>query len=567
LIIKKIIEVQKNIYERLDSNGQPVGFNGYKLKLSPEAAKLLDAEEKQNRILAKSAEQAIFKEFLRKKTTGVAKIAGLIRIIKSGEKLFNFITNKNGAFFRNFYKNGFTLRDLKIYAHHKLPKDNYGKFDELGINRIIDSLIDQNKLIVASTTDQAKKSLKFFINLDYKAKKEDFELLSSKVEIVENYSQAKLEEAENLPIEFEEIKRQDKEEIRKKIDFLGLVRTYVKDFKNDFTNCRCIFHHDKTPSLSISCAKGKFHCFGCGAMGDEFEFLRLVQGKSLKEVINEYRDDTPSEANIILMDPAFNKLPQSKENPLILKKKKDYIDRVLNKKSNDCSKLNTYFKNRLKIDKFNNFLQFNGISKDVFDERYYNPDDIFYCGSVSTHNMREDLIVAIIKDNHLSEAFELKGIHRLYLNQAGDDLLRDSKGQRIKRMLSYGDGLAGGSVCVYGGIKDYAILCEGIETAVAISYYRNYDSEYIVPKEFKEASIYCGLSAAHMCSVNLRETNILILGDAGDAGIDAARKTKEHLKNNNSNAVIDVKISESSDFLDDYLTLFKVEDYDEQTVL
>ena len=181
--------------------------------------------------------------------------------------------------------------------------------------------------------------------------------------------------------------------------------------------------------------------------------------------------------------------------------------------------------------------------------------------------MREDLIVAIIKDNLSFSNNELKGIHRLYLNQAGDDLLRDNQGKRIKRMLNYGNNLSGGSVCVYKGIKDYAILCEGIETAVAISYYRNYDSEYIVPKEFKEASIYCGLSAAHMCSVNLRETNILILGDAGDAGIDAARKTKEHLKNNNSNAVIDIKISESSDFLDDYLTLFKVEDYDEQNVL
>jgi DNA primase len=38
---------------------------------------------------------------------------------------------------------------------------------------------------------------------------------------------------------------------------------------------RCPFHTDKTPSFSISPAKQVFHCHGCGAGGDVFQFIRL----------------------------------------------------------------------------------------------------------------------------------------------------------------------------------------------------------------------------------------------------------------------------------------------------
>ena len=42
---------------------------------------------------------------------------------------------------------------------------------------------------------------------------------------------------------------------------------------------RCPFHEDKTPSLSINAATGKFHCFGCHAKGgDIFDFVVTKEG-------------------------------------------------------------------------------------------------------------------------------------------------------------------------------------------------------------------------------------------------------------------------------------------------
>jgi len=43
---------------------------------------------------------------------------------------------------------------------------------------------------------------------------------------------------------------------------------------------RCCFHADKTPSLSVSIKKQAFHCHGCRAGGDVFEFVRRLSGCS-----------------------------------------------------------------------------------------------------------------------------------------------------------------------------------------------------------------------------------------------------------------------------------------------
>src|SRR3989440_10531509 len=40
---------------------------------------------------------------------------------------------------------------------------------------------------------------------------------------------------------------------------------------------RCPFHEERTPSFSVSPAKGTYHCFGCGVGGDTIRFVQEME--------------------------------------------------------------------------------------------------------------------------------------------------------------------------------------------------------------------------------------------------------------------------------------------------
>jgi len=47
----------------------------------------------------------------------------------------------------------------------------------------------------------------------------------------------------------------------------------------------CPFHDEKSPSFNVRPAQGFYHCFGCGASGDVFTFLREIEGLSFVESV------------------------------------------------------------------------------------------------------------------------------------------------------------------------------------------------------------------------------------------------------------------------------------------
>ncbi|QOD38747.1 DNA primase [Candidatus Wolbachia massiliensis] len=47
----------------------------------------------------------------------------------------------------------------------------------------------------------------------------------------------------------------------------------------------CPFHHEKTPSFSVSNTRGLYYCFGCSAHGDVFEFISQTEGLNFKEAL------------------------------------------------------------------------------------------------------------------------------------------------------------------------------------------------------------------------------------------------------------------------------------------
>ncbi|UWI83186.1 DNA primase [Wolbachia endosymbiont of Howardula sp.] len=49
----------------------------------------------------------------------------------------------------------------------------------------------------------------------------------------------------------------------------------------------CPFHHEKTPSFFVSNIKGVYHCFGCYAHGDAFEFISQTEGLTFIQSIEK----------------------------------------------------------------------------------------------------------------------------------------------------------------------------------------------------------------------------------------------------------------------------------------
>jgi DNA primase len=77
------------------------------------------------------------------------------------------------------------------------------------------------------------------------------------------------------------------EQIRDQSDIVRVVGEYVQ-LKQSGDNHfgLCPFHGEKTPSFSVNSSKQFFHCFGCGAGGDVFNFLMRIEGLGFAEAVH-----------------------------------------------------------------------------------------------------------------------------------------------------------------------------------------------------------------------------------------------------------------------------------------
>jgi DNA primase len=76
------------------------------------------------------------------------------------------------------------------------------------------------------------------------------------------------------------------DEIRSAVDIIKIVGDYVK-LRKAGTNFigLCPFHQEKTPSFAVHPVRQIFHCFGCGAGGDVFKFVMLIENVTFPEAI------------------------------------------------------------------------------------------------------------------------------------------------------------------------------------------------------------------------------------------------------------------------------------------
>ena len=79
------------------------------------------------------------------------------------------------------------------------------------------------------------------------------------------------------------------QQIRDRLSLTDVVSRHVNGIKyknRELWSC-CPFHNEKSASFHVKEEKGYYHCFGCGAHGNIFDFVQEVQGGSFVEVVEE----------------------------------------------------------------------------------------------------------------------------------------------------------------------------------------------------------------------------------------------------------------------------------------
>ena len=80
--------------------------------------------------------------------------------------------------------------------------------------------------------------------------------------------------------------------LRSRLSIVSIVGKAVKLTRKgkEFWGC-CPFHHEKTPSFTVSDDRESFHCFGCGEHGDAITFVMKSQGLSFVDAVEQLANE------------------------------------------------------------------------------------------------------------------------------------------------------------------------------------------------------------------------------------------------------------------------------------
>lgn len=78
----------------------------------------------------------------------------------------------------------------------------------------------------------------------------------------------------------------------KQVPIESLIKSHFRKSGRNSLKLHCLFHQEKTPSLTIFTDTNTFYCFGCKAQGDAIAFYQKVYGvdfvEAVKRLTNQY---------------------------------------------------------------------------------------------------------------------------------------------------------------------------------------------------------------------------------------------------------------------------------------
>jgi len=138
------------------------------------------------------------------------------------------------------------------------------------------------------------------------------------------------------------------DKINESIDIVEVIGDFVTlKKKGHYYSACCPFHNEKTPSFSVTPAKGIYKCFGCGKAGDAIRFVMDIEGLSyietMKYLAKKYGIDIPEGPT---KDVDFQKQNERESLLIVLQYAKNYFQKTLNEHDEGQSIGYSYFKER-----------------------------------------------------------------------------------------------------------------------------------------------------------------------------------------------------------------------------
>lgn len=112
-----------------------------------------------------------------------------------------------------------------------------------------------------------------------------------------------------------------------------------------YTAC-CPFHDEKTPSFTVTPAKGIYKCFGCGKAGDSIQFVMDLEGLSYPEALRYLANKYGIEINEIESPEAQAKNTERESLLIVLSFASQYYENLLWESEDGKSIGLSYFKER-----------------------------------------------------------------------------------------------------------------------------------------------------------------------------------------------------------------------------